>query len=410
MEKVGEVVTLAGVVTVIRKQKKMVFMYIKREFEELQVIVFDKTPEIFLEAQKILEGSIVEVSGKIVESKFSKTSGIEMQVETLSLISAALPSPISENSSFEAKMEHRLASLKLPKEQSVFVLRSSVEFYLREYLHQQKFIECHTPCLVSGGTESGAEVFEVKYFDTKAYLAQSPQFYKQMLIAAGFEKVYVLGPVFRAEQSYSSRHMTEFVGLDLEIGYIFSVHELIEIQKAMLIHVYEKLRSEEKFKSFEFESPLSSMSISLKEAKKMLIESGRKTDLAGDLTDEEERFLYEKTQTDLIFVYDYPISVRPFYHKWDEEAQTTKSYDLIFRGIEITTGAIREHSLEKVIAQAKSKKIEESSLTDYLKTFQGCPEHGGMGVGLDRFIMKLAGLSSVKEACLFPRDPTRLTP
>ncbi|KKS59617.1 MAG: Aspartyl-tRNA synthetase [candidate division WWE3 bacterium GW2011_GWB1_42_41] len=263
-------------------------------------------------------------------------------------------------------------------------------------------------------SETGSDVFEVKYFDRKAYLAQSPQFYKQMAMAAGIERVFMVGPVFRAEPSFTTRHLTEFTGWDFEASYISDHSEIMSMEEDMLIsgfkNVKEKLGSDIEVPSKPFPK------ITLKEVKKLLAEKGLKNEKVHDLSPEEERTLCEiikeKNNSDFVFVTDYPVAARPFYHMHHEDDPTlTKSFDLLYKGVEVTTGAQREHRFEVLKKQAVEKGMDIASLEGYMNFFRyGCPPHGGAGIGPARIIMRLLELPTVKEATFLPRDVKRLTP
>lgn len=236
-----------------------------------------------------------------------------------------------------------------------------------------------------------------------------------MAIASGAESIFEIGPIFRAEDSHSSRHLTEFTGLDVEFAWCFETQEIMKLEEEMLVYAFSKL---EPFKEavqhhygIELTTSPTVKYFTLKEAKELLKEKGMILKEEQDLPDEGERLLYEITGTDLIFISEYPIAKRPFYHLWDKDSQTTKSFDLIYKGIEITTGALREHRFEMLCEQAQEKGVSLESIHHYLDSFRyGCPPHGGFGLGIERVITKLLGLGSVKEVSFVPRDPERLTP
>lgn len=233
-------------------------------------------------------------------------------------------------------------------------------------------------------------------------------------MASGLEAIFEIGPVFRAEYSHSSRHMTEFTGFDIEFAWCFETADVMKLEEEILTYAFSKL---EPFKErvmelygIELMTKPTIQYLTLAEAKAILADE-LKLSIGQDLPDEGERLLYEKLGKDLIFISDYPIGKRPFYHMWESEKGTTKSFDLIFKGIEITTGAIREHRIDILEQQALEKGIHPESIHHYLDNFRyGCPPHGGFGLGVERVIMKLLGLSSVKEVSFVPRDPDRLTP
>lgn len=412
---IGETITLHMTLDTLRDQKHLQFLIGSDSSGQLQLVVPKSKVECHPEISELLTGSTFSATGKIVEATQSKTFGLEMQVESIVIHSKALPMPITPESSIDLRFDYRVVDLKAPKQQLMLKVRSAFEQGCREFLSQLDFTEIHTPKLMGIASESGSQVFKVKYFDKTAYLAQSPQFYKQMAIASGAEKVFEIGPIFRAEESHSSRHLTEFTGLDVEFAWCFETKEVMELEEAMLKYAFSKLeRFKEPVKAqygIELTTEPTVQYMTLKEAKELLKQKGYELKEEQDLPDEGERALYEITGKDLIFVYDYPIAKRPFYHLWDKETKKTKSFDLIYKGIEITTGALREHRLDVLSEQATEKGVGLESIHHYLDSFRyGCAPHGGFGLGIERVITKLLGLSSVKEVSFVPRDPERLTP
>ncbi len=263
-------------------------------------------------------------------------------------------------------------------------------------------------------SESGAEVFSVQYFDRQAFLAQSPQFYKQMAMAAGFERVFLVGPVYRAEPSFTTRHMTEFTGWDFEMSYIDSHHDVMDMEEKALVAGFAQLKKE---LNLDLDLPKTPFPrLTLKEVKSKLAKVNVPSDKSDDLSPLEEReisrLIKAETGSDFLFVIDYPITSRPFYHmRHETNSQLTKSFDLLYKGVEVTTGAQREHRYDILLDQAKEKNMPLKSLENYLNFFKyGCPPHGGVGLGPGRLVMKLLDLPSVKEATFLPRDVRRLTP
>lgn len=411
---VGQTITIHLTLEALRDQKHLQFLIGGDKSGKLQLVVQKSKVEKHVEISELLEGSTFSATGLIVEAKQSKTYGVEMQVESIVIHSKALPRPIMEDSSIDLRFDYRVVDLKHPKRQLMLQLRSAFEAACREFLLKKEFTEIHTPKLMAQASESGSQVFEVKYFDKKAYLSQSPQYYKQASISSGLESIFEIGPVFRAEDSHSSRHMTEFTGFDVEFAWCFETADIMKLEEEILTYAFSKL---EPFKErvmelygIELMTQPTVQYLTLAEAKAILADE-LKLSTGQDLPDEGERLLYEKLGKDLIFISDYPIAKRPFYHMWESEKGTTKSFDLIFKGIEITTGAIREHRIDILEQQALEKGIQPESIHHYLDNFRyGCPPHGGFGLGLERVIMKLLGLSSVKEVSFVPRDPDRLTP
>ena len=313
-------------------------------------------------------------------------------------------------------------SLRSDKNILMFKVQSTLVRYMREYLYNNGFTEIHTPKMIGAASESGSEVFEVKYFDRKAYLAQSPQFYKQMALASGFGKVFEVAPCFRAENSNTSRHATEFTSFDVEFAYIDDFNDVMNLEAEMLKYALEKtneIYGEEVKELFDSEIvvptvPFPKMRLAdiykeLEERYDYKVEDSEK----NDLTTEAERLTYklakEKFNSEFLFVTDFPAEKRAFYHMRDKDG-ILQGYDLIWRGVEITTGAQREHRYEEIVKNAKEKGLGED-VKFYLDFFKhGCPPHGGFAIGVDRLTMLLLGIPSVKESQFLFRGPNRLNP
>ena len=292
---------------------------------------------------------------------------------------------------------------------------------MREFLVERNFVEIHTPKLIGAASESGSDVFEVKYFDTKAYLAQSPQFYKQMAMAAGLERIFETGPVFRAEKSYTNKHATEFTGFDLEFSYIESFEDVMKMEEELLAYALLKVKEahgEELKELYGQELVVPSLPFPRMKLADVYAELEARygytvpDELKGDLTTEAERMTKQLCADmfghEFLFITDYDAKERAFYHMRDERGVPC-GYDLIWRGVEITTGAQREHRFDVLRAQAEEKGLAED-VKFYLEFFKyGCPPHGGFGIGIDRLTMLFLGLS-IKEVQFLFRGPNRLTP
>jgi aspartyl/asparaginyl-tRNA synthetase len=406
---VGEVVTLYLTLDVLRDQKNLQFLLAHDYTGKLQLVVDKSSVAAHAQVGQLLAGSTFAVTGSAVAAAQSKTYGVEIQVQSVEIFSKAQPYPITEASSVDLRFNYRVVDLKAPKWQLMLRLRSAFESACREFALSRGCTELHTPKLMGNASESGAQVFRVGYFEREAYLAQSPQFYKQMGIASGLEGVFEIGPVFRAEESRSSRHLTEFTGLDVEIAWAFETADIMAFEEQMLRYGFAKL---ERFAAevkalFGVDLPLepSVRYLSLDEAKEILSAHAMTLAPAQDPPDEGESMLYKVLGSELSF------AKRPFYHRWDRERGVTRSFDLIFKGIEITTGALREHRYDVLCEQATEEGVDLESITHYLDNFRyGCPPHGGFGLGVERVIARLLGLANVKEAAFVPRDPDRLVP
>ena len=416
-------VTVAGWVRNIRLHKGLAFIDLCDLSGQLQVVLEANNPTYALVDKLTLE-SVLEVSGQIKPKPPKKGSTVqeyEIHAATAKVISQAdaeLPIPVLTKADNEADVENRFnwrwLDLRQPEHQRIFQVWTELEKGFRQYWDQAGYLQIYTPTFMNTASESGAEVFTVKYFDRQAYLAQSPQFYKQMAMASGLEKVFTVGPVYRAEKSYTNRHSTEFTGWDFEISYINSDEEVMAELENMIISGFQQVKSA---LNLAIDMPkLPFPKLTMKQAKERLFAAKIKAEQSDDLSAEEEtalgRIIKEETGHDFCFLTHYPFSARPFYHmKQEDDASLTKSFDLFYKGLEITTGAQREHRLDILQQQAKEKNMDLASLSDYFNFFKyGCPPHGGAGIGPARIIMKLLDLPNIREAVFLPRDVRRLRP
>src|SRR5438105_1078249 len=404
----------------------MQFLIVRDETGLAQVVVDKQDPPSELNEQisALTAESAISVGGTVVADERVKLGGLELRLESLHVDSLAEPElPIAPDSSMDKRIDWRYLDLRRPERRLIFEVQTTVEHAMREFWRKQGFIELHSPKLMGSASESGAELFKVEYFDRTAYLAQSPQFYKQMAMAAGFGRVFEVGPVFRANPSFTSRHDTEFTSVDVEISWIDSHEDVMAFEEAWLAHVLEGVAREhgeiveKTFGSQVVVPSLPFPRITLANAKEMLREQGV-PGVGGqlDLDPVSERALSELVKEryghEFAFVTDYPTSVRPFYHmRHAADAGLTKSFDLLWRGLELTTGAQREHRYEQLVAQASEKGVETESIQYYLDFFRfGCPPHGGFGFGLTRLLMRLLAQDNVREVTFLYRGPHRLTP
>ena len=347
--------------------------------------------------------------------------GIEMLPDRMSIESVAEALPIKDDSDIDCKMDFRWIDLRREKNQLMMKMQTTMTAAMREFLLSENFIEIHTPKLIAAASESGSDVFEVKYFDTKAYLAQSPQFYKQMAMASGLERIFETGPVFRAEKSYTNKHATEFTGFDLEFSYVNGVEDVMSLEERLLEYTLRKIKEAhgeaiKELYGMEVTVPrLPFPRMKLADVYRELeARYGYKVDDSqkGDLTTDAERMTKQLAADmfghEFLFITDYDAKERAFYHMRNEDG-VPQGYDLIWRGVEITTGAQREHRYEVLKAQAEEKGLGKD-VDFYLQFFKyGCPPHGGFGLGVDRLTMLFLGLS-IKEAEFLFRGPNRLTP
>ena len=419
-EKIGQEITIAGFVQTVRDQGGIKFIMLRDVTGIVQIVILKSEKEVFDFVKELTLESVVKIIGKVKEEK-QAPEGIEVQafkIEVLSKAEPELPIPVIDKANEEVDITKRLdwrwLDLRKPEKTQIFKVWTEFERSVREHLLANGFIQICTPSFMVSPSETGSEVFEVEYFDRKAYLAQSPQFYKQMAMAAGFEKVFAFVPAFRAEPSFTARHMTEFTSWDFEMSYIESHLDIMALEERLLIKAFTDLKNN---LGIDIDIPISPFpKVSISEAKKILTEAGKVGDKAGDMSDEEERSLGEiikqKTGSDFVFLTDYPQQGRAFYHmRHDEDKNLTKGFDLLYKGLEITTGAQREHRVEILKSQALERGVSLESIEDYLNFFTyGCPPHGGMAWGPGRLIMKILNLSSVKDATFLPRDVKRLRP
>lgn len=419
-------VELRGWAQAIRDQKSMQFLVLRDETGLAQLILPKQDPpsELNETISALTPESAVTITGLVVADERVKLGGLEIQLASLTVDSPAEPElPVTPESALDKRIDWRYLDLRRPDRRLIFEVQSTVEHTMREHWREQGFVEIHTPKLMGSASESGAELFKVDYFERTAYLAQSPQFYKQMAMAGGFGKVFEIGPVFRANPSFTSRHDTEFTSVDVEIAWIDSHEDVMAFEEAWLAHVLSTVgreHGEQIAATFGVELSAPTVPfprIALADAKALLREHGH--DAPGpdhDLDPPSERALSaivaEQSGSEFVFVTDYPTSVRPFYHMRHQDQPTlTKSFDLLWRGIELTTGAQREHRYEQLLSQAREKGVEVEPIQYYLDFFRyGAPPHGGFGFGLTRLLMQMLGQDNVREVTFLYRGPNRLEP
>ncbi|MGM1029682.1 MAG: aspartate--tRNA(Asn) ligase [Actinomycetota bacterium] len=418
-------VKVQGWVETVRDQKRVQFVILRDESGSAQLVnpVNDDTAATAATISGLMHGSFVTVEGDLKADERVKLGGLEVKVRSLTVESVAKDSPIADDSSIDKRLDWRFLDLRRPEAQLIFRVQTTIEHAMRQHWIDEGFIELHTPKLMATASESRAELFEVPYFETTAYLAQSPQLFKQMAQSAGFGKIFEIGPAFRADPSYTSRHATEFTSIDSEISWIDSHEDVMQLHEALLEKavsaVVERHGAEiEQHFGIQLQVPaLPFPRIPHAEVKAIVEARGHRIEREdGDLDPEAERqisaHVKETTGHDFVFVTDYPSGVRPFYHLRPEgDGSITNSYDLIYNGVEISTGAQREHRVEVLEAQIVEKGMNPAELEEYLDFFRyGTPPHGGFGMGLARVVMLMLGLGSIRESTYLFRGPTRLTP
>jgi nondiscriminating aspartyl-tRNA synthetase len=414
--KVGATVTLSGWVHRVRDLGGVSFVVLRDRSGSVQ-LVFDSKPDVTLE-------SVIRVEGPVSANE-KAPGGLEVRVAAMEVISKAavdLPFPVNQDpakTSLEAILDNRMISLRNPAILSIFRLQSTILACFADHLRSEGFTEIKTSKLIGTGTEGGTGLFAVEYFDTKVYLTQSPQTFKQVMIASGLERVFEVGPAYRAEKHDTPRHINEFESLDLEVAFIEDEQELMDLETRILAAIFSGIRqrNQRDLDAWKATVPDPELCariprVSHDEAKEIVTrETGKKV---YEITPEGERTLCDwalKTAgIEAAFVFGYPRKSRPFY-TYPVENNRTRSFDLLFRGLEITSGSIRINQYDMLVENLKAFGLNPDGFSDYLSIFKyGCPPHGGFAIGLERLTQKIMGLSSVKEATLFPRDRKRTRP
>ena len=420
---VGKTVKMNGAVHNIRDMGEFAFI-ILRKAEGLVQCVYEEGKTEF-DLKDLKEESAVEVTG-VIALEERAPQGFELRltgIQVLSEPAETMPIAINKwkmNTSLETRLSLRPVSLRNVRERAKFKIQEGIVRGFREFLSSQGFTEVHTPKIVSRGAEGGANVFKLNYFNKKAELGQSPQFYKQMMVGV-FDRVFEVAPVFRAEKHNTTRHLNEYIGLDFEMGYIDSFEDVMAMETGFLKYTMELLKSEYKKELDMLGIDLPSISqiphVRFAEAKQLVSEKyNRKIRNPFDLEPEEEvligRYFKEEYDSDFVFVTHYPSKKRPFYAMDDpEDTSVTLSFDLLYKGLEITTGGQRIHDYQMILEKMEKRGMDPEDIKDYLMIFKyGMPPHGGLGIGLERLTMRLLDEQNVRETSLFPRDVTRLEP
>lgn len=429
VNKFDEEIEIQGYVDNIRNLQWVQFLILRDKTGKVQVTVEkseEKNRELVETINNLTLESTVKIIGKVVKNEKVKLNGMEIIPTSIIVTSKSeeeLPINYKDKDSvlIDTRLDYRVLDLRNEYNVNIFRIQSKFVEAMREFLYQNDFIEIHTPKLIGTASESGSEVFEVKYFDRLAYLAQSPQFYKQMAMSSGFDRIFEVGPVFRAENSNTNRHTTEFTGFDLEFSFINSVEDVMDLEEELLKYALQKVKdSYEDLIRDEYHQEIlipegKIPRIKLEDLYKELenrygykISDDAKLDLTTEAEKLSYKFSMEVYNSEFLFVTDYPKDKRAFYHM--RKNGIPQGYDLIWRGVEITTGAQREHRYKELKEQAQEKGLDKD-VQFYLEFFKyGCPPHGGFGLGIDRLTMLLLGLPSLKEAMFIFRGPNRLNP
>ena len=422
--RLGEEVKVNGAVHTIRDMGTVAFVILRKR-EGLVQCVYEEGSATF-DLKEIKEASTLEVEG-VLEQNEKAPNGIEIRMKKVKILSQPedemMPLAISKwklNTSLEANLNNRSIALRNIRERAKFKIQEGVVRGFRDFLYEQGFTEIHTPKIGAKSAEGGANLFKLDYFHRPAVLQQSPQLYKQMMVGV-FDRVFETGPVFRAEKHNTKRHLNEYTSLDFEMGYIDGFEDIMAMETGFLQYTMKLLAK-------DYQKELDMLGITLPDvskipavrfdkAKEMVAEKYNRTIRNPyDLEPEEEHLIGELFKedygADFVFITHYPSKKRPFYAMDDpQDARFTLSFDLLFRGLEITTGGQRIHSYQQLLDKIEAKKMTTEGLEQYLDTFRhGMPPHGGLGIGLERLTMQLISEDNVRETTLFPRDLSRLEP
>ena len=423
-QQVGKTVRIAGWMHGLRQLSKVNFLLL-RDASGIAQVVVDAKPEMQLLGTLHLE-SVLEIEGEVVAEK-NAPGGVEIhrpRITVVSKVKEVVPFSINKgvlNVNIDTFLDHAYFGLRHPDRSNIFKLSAAVMRGFRQHLEAEGFVEITTPKIVASATEGGANVFALDYFDRKAFLAQSPQFYKQMMVGV-FERVFEVAPVFRAEPHSTTRHLNEYVSLDVELGFIKDHTTVMQVLnrliRAMQQHLEETMAPE--LTSLNVHMPLAPEqfpAISFVEAQNLIAERyGEDCRHEPDLSPQHERWLCEWAReahnSDYLFVTGFPMSKRPFYtHPDPSDRRYANGFDLLFRGLELVTGGQRLHLYEDYVQTLDERGLPLEPFAGYLDAFRfGMPPHGGFAIGLERFLMQVLGLTNVREATLFPRDVNRLTP
>jgi nondiscriminating aspartyl-tRNA synthetase len=426
-ELAGTSVILMGWVHILRDKGKIKFLILRDEHGTVQVTIPQKKvpADVFETAGQLKPECAVAVHGKVVDSA-QAPNGVEVIPIKIDLLNTAerLPIDIVEGKvdiDLDTRLNHRILDLRKPAINAIFRVQHSLVRFAREFLENNDFVEIHTPKIVAEATEGGANLFEVKYFERKAYLAQSPQFYKQLMLLAGFGRVFEIAPVFRAEKHNTRRHVNEYTSFDFEMAWISGVEDVMKMEEQMLHYSFEKIKKavaqELEILNVDFKIPrLPFKRVKYVEAIDLLNNAGKDLAINDDLDPESEQLLGqifpEKFGTDIVFITHYPLELRPAYTmpSMTDEGMT-ESFDLTYKGMEITTGGQRIHLYNLLVDRFKAKGFNPTDFSFYLDPFKyGAPPHGGLGLGVERLTMQILGIENIREATLLPRDRDRLTP
>ncbi len=427
---IGQYIKLAGWVNSRRDHGKLIFIDLRDRSGIVQMVIIPDKDGAYEIAKDLRGEFVIEVEGLVKErpggaaKEGLATGGVEIEAGKINILAKPegdLPVDISEedlNLHLDTLLDNRVLTLRNEKVKSIFKIYSEILRSYAEFMKLENFLEIKTPKILNAATEGGANFFKIKYFEREAYLAQSPQFYKQAGVGI-FERVFEIGTVFRAEPHYTTRHVNEFTGLDAEMGFINNFEDVMSELEKTMAHIMNSVSKNcqkdlEKYKA-EILPAVSIPRVKLTEALEILEKEYGKKMETEDIDPEGERLICEWAKknhnSDFIFLTHYPVAIRPFYSMPSADGQYTETFDLLFKGVEIASGGQRIHDYNQLVASIKKHKLKPEDFEHYLDIFKyGIPPHGGWGLGSERIVQKMLGLKSIKEAILFPRDVKRLTP
>jgi aspartyl-tRNA synthetase len=417
-DNIGQEVVVAGWVHEVRDLGGIKFVLLRDRKGLVQITFLKKkvSPELFEAVSGLGREYVIQVTGIVHQSDIA-SMGLEVLPTVVTTLSAAdSPLPLDPTqkvkADFDTRLNHRVLDLRSHNRRLIFYVKACLIAGFREFLEIEEFCEVHTPKIVATGTEGGTELFPLQYFENKAFLAQSPQFYKQMLVGAGFERVYEVGPVYRAEEHNTVRHINEYTSLDLEFGFITDDTDIRILENRLLLHMHKKMMGECEKALTQLEAdvpevPQTIPSLPFDEAMEIAGETGHDLSPAGEKIVCD--YSKESLDSEYIFVTAYPQEKRPMYAMPDGDK--TKSFDLLLRGMEVTTGGQRIHQYDLLVKKIKERGLNPDDFAFYLEVFKyGMPPHGGFAIGAERLTMQVLNLDNIREATFFPRDRTRLAP
>ena len=420
-------VVIAGWVHDVKELARMRFIWLRDKSGIAQITISksNSKPEVIIASEHLSKEDVIAVEGTIVEKRVAKV-GSEItpsKIELITKAQAAAPLDMSGkiDSNLDARLDWRVIDLRRPENSAIFQIQSKLTEGMVDYLKEKNFLQVFTPCLLGGTSEGGAEVFKLDYFGKEAFLRQDPQLHRQLCIAAGLDKIYDLGPNWRAELSHTTQHLCEHRGMAVEFGFIADESDIMtteqEVTVAALQRVQKDCQRELQLLGANVQLPTAPFpEMRYPEIYKILEEYGKKVPYGGDIGKEGESILakhvLEKHKAEAFFINRYPSKIKPFYvMRVDEEPQWARSIDLLYRGMEQSSGGQREHRYEKIIEQMKEQNISQEGMKWFSEPFKfGVPPHGGFCLGIERLTMALLGKENIKETTLFPRTPERLLP